>query len=54
MKEKTACIIGVIIAIALTYFTYTKLVPVEAFTALAGAAGAWLFKTVEEIRRAKR
>ena len=54
MKEKTACIIGVIIAIALTYFTYTKLVQVEAFTALAGAAGAWLFKTVEEIRRAKR
>ena len=54
MKEKAACIIGIIFAIAIVYFTYIKMVPVEVLTALAGAAGAWLFKTVEERRRLKK
>jgi len=54
MKEKTACIIGIIFAIAIIYFTYTELVPVEVFTALAGASVAWFYKTIAEARRLKK
>jgi hypothetical protein len=54
MKEKTACIIGIMFSGALIAFTAMKMVPVEVFTALAGAAVAWFYRTIEDIRARRR
>jgi len=54
MKEKTACIIGVMFAVAIIAFTALKMLPIEVFAAVAGAAMAWLYKTIEEIRAGRR
>ena len=54
MKEKTACIIGIIFAVAIIVFTALKMIPVEVFVALAGAAVAWFYRTIEDIRARRR
>jgi len=54
MKEKTACIIGIIFAGAIIAFTALKMVPTEVFTALAGAAVAWFYRTIEDIRARRK
>lgn len=54
MKEKTACIIGIMFAAAIIAFTALKMVPIEVFTALAGAAIAWFYRTIEDIRARRR
>ena len=53
MKEKTACIIGIMFTVAVIVFTALKMMPVEVFSALAGAAVAWFYRTIEDIRRTK-
>jgi len=54
MKEKAACIIGIMFTAAIIAFTYLKIVPVEVFIALAGASVAWFYRTIEDIRARRR
>lgn len=54
MKEKTACIIGIMFAGALIALTFLEKLPIEAFLPFAGAAIAWLYKAVETMVTRRR
>lgn len=54
MKEKAACILGIMFGGAVIAFTVLKIVPVEVFCSVAGVAVGWFFKAAEEaLRRMK-
>jgi hypothetical protein len=54
MKEKTACIIGLMFSIAIIVFTGMKIIPVEVFCSLAAGAIVWFFKEKEKESEIKR
>lgn len=54
MKEKTACIIGIMSWVAIIVFTALKMIPIEVFTGLAGVSVAWFYRTVEDIRTRRK